>query len=122
MSQEIQIGANLRVVNGAFQDIRTIQLSIDQSAIGVADAVQTISHTSPTALNLVGIAANGWAVLQNVDATNYIKFGPFVSATFYPFGKLAPGESAILRIAPGVVPYAEADTADCQMRTTIYNA
>jgi hypothetical protein len=118
---EIQATFSLRVANGSFVDQCSPPMAlIDQAAIGRGGYVQTIS-TDETVVNFGDIVTNGWCLLQNLDAVNYVTYGPELAGAMVPFGKLEPGEWAWLRIAPSVVMRAQADYAPLQLDVRIYN-
>jgi hypothetical protein len=128
MSSEIQFGFSLQISNGAYNDAQQVSQSIDQNAIGAGAQTQTVQTSTsggPTLLSLAGVTTNGIAILQNLDATNYALWGPSSTGTstgtMVVAGKLKPGESFPVRIAPAVVLFAEANTAPLQMLTMIYD-
>lgn len=62
-------------------------------------------------------STDGWLYCRNLDTTNFITLKTLVSATYYPFAKMFPGEFAFFRIgsASNAI-YAIADTAACKMQ------
>ena len=65
----------------------------------------------------------GWGWAKNLDQTNYVEFGLFVSSTFYPFHKLLPGESYPFRMADlnaSAPLYAQANTAAVNIQFNVY--
>ena len=67
--------------------------------------------------------------MTNIDATNYVKVGLYISATFYPFLELGPGESAVLTLARDIltanagaaVLRIVANTASCIVRVDCFD-
>lgn len=122
MSNELTINLSLDITNGTFRDnFRPGMFQADQAAQGKASGVQAIG-TSEEALVLGDVANPGWACFTNLDATNYIQIGVFVSATFHAFARLKAGKSALLPLDPSMVYYAKANTAVCKLDYRIYEA
>ena len=122
MADEINISLNAQIVNGNYRDtIQPGQLQIDQAAVGRAVHVQSIFFAAPEVVDLGDVATNGILYLRNLDETNYVTFGPQSdAATIEVFGKLKPGEFAIMRLAPTIVLWAQADTGDILMDVKLY--
>lgn len=115
MANEITLGVTGRVVNGSFVD--TIgtngNLQIDQAASGADGGVVSVT-TSETTISLSRLGTEGYCFLRNLDATNYVEFGPD-STGMVAVGKLKPGEFALLRLKPGITLKAQANTATCKV-------
>ncbi len=122
MSNEIQLSIVVRVANPPFQDmVNPGQVLVDQTNVGQGGYVSSIPTSDTAVPGLTGLTANGYAVLQNLDETNYVVYGPDNgSGAIVPFGKLKPGEIAVLRIAPTVVLRAQADTAAVKLLAKVY--
>ena len=121
MSDEINISLNVQVTNGNMKEtISPGTLQIDQSAVGRAGHAQSIG-TSAETVSLGDISTNGVLYLRNLDETNYITFGPQSDAgTIEVLGKLKAGEFALLRLAPSIVLWAQADTAACLLDVKLF--
>jgi len=121
MANEIQLSTSIKVANGNFAESITRSLSVNQSNIGAAGGSQVVPTTSAgTAITISTLTAFGFAVFQNLDATNFVQIGVQVSGTFYPLLKLFPGESNQLRLEPSATPYARADTASVKLFSRVY--
>ncbi len=122
MANEIQAALSIRVLNPPFSDqLNPSSSMVTQNAIGQAGGTQTI-NTTDTIISTVGVTTFGWAFLQNLDAAHYVLYGPTDSnAALAPFGKLEASEWAWLRLAPGIVPRARADTNAVKMLVRLYN-
>jgi hypothetical protein len=81
--------------------------------------VQTISNAAHAALDKGSVVTPGFAVFQNLDATNYIEIGIDVGAAFHAFMKLKPGEQGMARLGT-TAPYALANTAPVSLFYIIY--
>lgn len=95
--------------------------TISQATQGVFTDTQSIA-TSATAVTTGSIATLGLLKLQNLDATNYVDFGSYVTAVFYPLVRLNAGESYYFRVKPGLTLYAQANTSAVLLQKTIYEA
>jgi len=116
MANEIQFNANFQVNNpatgGGFTDQAVINVQITQNAQGVFAELPTVPTTAAgTAYTFTGLATPGWALLQNLDSTNYVEFGVQVAGTFYPFVRLNAGEQCLLRLSQGLSLYGRANTS-----------
>lgn len=98
---------------------QTENFNFDVSAIPYASGAQTIG-TSYEAIAIGDVATAGVAVFKNLDATNYVEIGVEVSAAFYAFAKLKPGEAYPIRLASGTI-FAKANTAPVSLEYTIYS-
>ena len=78
--------------------------------------------TSYEAVNVADLTNKGFALFTNLDATNFVEVGVEVSAAFYPFLKLLPGESSVVRLSPSVSLFAKADTAAVNLETYCFEA
>jgi hypothetical protein len=126
--QELRIGYNIACQNpasGAQQPgqvpfVYTSQrptFVLNQTNPGAAGDEQTIPTTSGgTALNTGNVGTEGYLEVVNLDVTNYIQWGIVVSATFYPVGRLNPGEPSVFRLNPGVALYFLANTASVKIQ------
>lgn len=120
MANEISLNVVMQIVNGSYRDMFSPgQISISQAAIGRGGYVQLIG-TSETWVNFGDVVTNGYCILQNLDATHYVTYGPEIGSVMVTFGKLNPGEIAVLRIAPTVIMWAKADTAAVKLDVRLY--
>lgn len=103
MANEITMNVALQVRNGKFVDLfNPGQIQINQAAIGQGGpGVQIVGDTNE-AVNFGDISTNGIMVLQNLDTNSYVLYGPASGNSMVTFGKLKPGEVAIMRVAPTV--------------------
>lgn len=115
MSDEISLLISMSVVNGNFRsEFKPPLVKIDQAASGRGGYTQIIG-TSEEVVNLGDIVTEGWLFLLNTDGTNFVTYGPEDTGAMVLFGKIEPGEPAAMRIAPGVVLRAKADTSDVKL-------
>ncbi len=117
---EITANLNIEVRNGFFaESIRPGQIRIDQSGIGRGGVVQTIG-TVEEVVTHAEVSTEGVTYLRNLDATNFVQFGPEDTGAMRIIGKLKPGEFAFFRMAPSVVLRAKADTAAVKLDVRVY--
>jgi hypothetical protein len=123
MADEFRLTITGTLTNGDFNDtLPAGSYSIDQAAIGRGGSVQTIGTTVGGDIVVFGdVATAGYLYLKNLDDTNFVEYGPDTGGdAMQAMGKLKPGEPAILRMSPGVVLYAKADTDDVKLDVRLY--
>lgn len=119
MANEVLVRGSL-VYDDSVSD--PIQLAIGDLFATVADKLKsalTIAvGITERAIPLGDVTAPGWAIFVNRDPTNFIELR--VGTAGAKFGKMLPGEFAILRLGAGAqAPYAIADTSPCMMEYII---
>jgi hypothetical protein len=122
MANEFTITSSLKLTNGNDSFSRSANFNADQAAVGGPTPGVTSISTSHEALTTNDLTSKGWAVLKNLDDTNFIEIGLDVSATFYPLIKLLPGEQVQVRLSPAVTVYARSDTAAVRLDAQIFEA
>jgi len=68
--------------------------------------------------------------ITNLDTTNFIEYGLYISATFYPLGEILPGEFYVIRLSRNLEPGTglatvfrlRADTASCAAVVEAFDA
>jgi len=112
MAGTINHSVGVNVTNGDINSQFQKTVSVTQTGQGHAAGCQTIGTTQEV-LVVTDITTSGIASFQNIDATNFVQLGVYVSATFYPLVRLLAGEVATFRLDTGATIYAQADTAAC---------
>lgn len=115
MANEIRISASLNVTNGNFSFQHLVNASVDQATAGGGNPGTVDIGTSEEDIDFGDITTEGYAVIQNLDATNYVQFGPKSGGSMVACGRLKAGEVAILRLEPAVIIRAVANTAACKV-------
>lgn len=110
MADEIRISAELSVSKSGLQATKSAQALIDQTTAGYVSRKQSIP-TSDTVITLTGVTTPLAIVIENIDATNYVKIGPTVAGAIAPMARLMPGGVMVLPLEPSVVLRAQANTA-----------
>lgn len=119
MADEISMIVDLTLDNGNVEhDFRPDSILIDQSTARFVDTVLDIG-TSAETISFGDISVKGMVVLQNLDSTNYIQYGPD-STGQVTLGRLNAGEVAAFRMDDSATLKATANTATCKMRMIAY--
>ena len=125
LASDITANLTLKVDKGYLSTQKSVSLSagITNSAPNVAGGSATIStNTVGTALSLGSVVTNGWAWFRNLAQTNYVELGvQDVNTNFLPLIRLTAGDVAVTRMAPGVVPYARANTESVVLEYLIFD-
>jgi hypothetical protein len=123
MSDEITVSASIRVRNGNLRaDINPGSLQIDQAvARGPAPGSVNVG-TSEEVISFAELATLGLILIQNLDGTNFVDFGPESSGAMVAAVRILAGEVALFRLVPGVTYRAKADTAACNVVFSAFNA
>ncbi len=61
-------------------------------------------------------------IIENLDATNFVEFGPKSGGAMIAFGRIEPGSFAKFSLKSGVTLRMKADTAAVNVRIRGYNA
>ena len=95
------------------------QVSIDQTAIGGPTPGMAVIGTSVEEVDFGELTTLGVVQITNLDATNYVEFGPEDSGGYYsgylPCVRIEPGETWQFRLVPGVTYCAKANVAACKV-------
>lgn len=121
MANEIQVTAALQVTNGNFRLAKNPEgtLQFNQSVAGGGIPGEVIATTAGVDVDLSALTNEGWCRMKNLDDTNFVQFGHWDGATFYPVGRMKAGEPALFRIDPSVTLRLKADTASCRTRVEV---
>lgn len=120
MAGTIQYALNVTVSNGEYRDlIANGSKSITQTAVGRGGHVQSIGTTEEV-VDIGDVATSGYLYLHNLDAANFVEFGPESAGAMVSLGKLLAGEEAWLPVKPSVVLRAKADTAAVLLDVRLY--
>ena len=103
MANEIKVQVSVTYANGNLKDTVALEtLSLTQNVQEFHAPVVSVGSGAEEDLPLPDITTNGCVYLRNLDATNYVKYGPKSAGVMVEFGRLKAGEIAWLRLAPGV--------------------
>lgn len=121
MSDEIQVTTGLKVTPavGTLINRPATTSKYDMAGTRAYQNVQTIGTTQEAIAVGADIATLGWASFKNLDDTNFVELGLYISSVFYKWCTLLPGEEAQLPLSSGVTYYAQADTAPVELEVVI---
>jgi len=115
MADEITWTCGLTLANGNLDSMtipsRSLKITQATAVPSRVGGNQTIGHAAHEALALTDLTTLGVAFFRNRSATNYVQIGVDVDGTFYPLVRINPGEGWAFRLAQGITPYAQANTA-----------
>jgi hypothetical protein len=119
MAGAISILQSLALVNGVHREsFTTGNLSVVQTGQGAHGTVASVG-TSEEDIAFGDVSTRGFAILQNLDDTNYVTWGPVSGGSMVAAGRLKPGETAILRLDPAASYKWQANTAACLVKQLI---
>ena len=111
----IKVTTSLSYINGNIGLVnipsRTQSITQNTAAPSVSGGTQSIGNAAHEAIVITELTTLGVCQFRNMDATNYVEIGVDVAATFYPLVRLNAGEEWPFRMAQGITPYAQANTA-----------
>lgn len=119
MANELTLSASVAYADneGADESLSVSDLLATVSAKRYTKLKQNVG-TAEEAVVLGEVTAPGWAMFINRDSSNFINLKVATSGAV--FAKLKPGEFALLRLGSGAqTPFAQADTAACQLETIL---
>jgi len=121
MANEIQTSVGLTVKNGAYSYLmQNRPLNVTQNALYVHDAVVDVG-LAESDMPVGSVVTNGWLLVINLDATNYVTWGPKNSGAMVPCGRIKPNEHAYFRVEPGVTLRWKANTATVKLQMVFLN-
>ena len=113
MSDEIKVQIQVTCRNGNLRySFAPGQKSINQAAVGGPTPGYVTIGTTEETVTFGELGTAGWLMMQNLDPTNYVQWGP---ATGVYVGRMEAGEPAAFRIEPGTTLYMKANTAACKV-------
>lgn len=117
----IKVTAAIEIANGTFRlpKYGATILQIDQNNVGGGIPGIVTVPVADTVIDLSALGTFGWAYFQNVDGTNYVRWGPTAAGVLVPMGRMLPGESAVMRIEPGIVLRMFANTSPVQVQIIV---
>jgi hypothetical protein len=122
MANTIAITTSVVTTLGSFRDTFSPgTLSITPANVGAHCPIVSVG-TSEEDLDVgdVGASTQGFIVLQNLDAANYVTFGPKSGGAMVAMGRIRAGEYAIWRLEPSAVLRWIANTAAVKVSVRVY--
>ena len=128
MASEITININNTLANPPSASIGTqLKDSFSPGSIKFNQATQLkfeeaiTCTTSDTAITFTGVTTQGWCMLLNLDATNYVTVGPNNAGAIASFIRLVPGGMACFQLDPSAGFRIQANTASCKDQIKVWN-
>lgn len=117
MADEIRTSFGLVAEKGNNKFSRFVQNTLSDwtNARGANPGTVSIG-TSEEDVSFGDLATPGWMVMTNLDATNYVDWGPNSGGSMVLCGRLYPGQSAQFFLHPSVTLRMKANTAACDVR------
>jgi len=112
MANEIKTTMRMFLSNGNSKFDRTVNSTLDQTAEGGPTPGYKTIGTSEETEAFSELGTEGWVLMQNLDAANYVQWG-FATGAYG--GRLEAGESAMFRLEPSTTLYLKANTAACKV-------
>lgn len=109
MASEIKVATSIAVKNGAYQYSNATSQTITQTNKGGCNPGVVQLSTTQEQIQFGELSTPGWTEITNLDATNYVSFGNYVSAVFYPIIRVDPGETCLFRMSESAVLYGKAN-------------
>jgi len=116
MAGTIVASLNCSVVNGTFTadpNVPTVEM-VQTNAGGGNPG--TVTVTTSEGDITIGLTTPGICIIQNIDPTNYVEYGPKSGGAMVVFGKIKPGEFAFFRFGASVTLRCKANTASVKLR------
>ena len=124
MANEIVSTCSLRVTNGNLKsNLNPGSVNITQAvAKGPSPGCVVVGFAADEVISFAELATLGVIQITNLGPTNFVQFGPNNGGTMLPAIKILAGETWQFRLVPGVTYRAQADTADCSVIFSAFNA
>jgi hypothetical protein len=122
VANEIRATFGLVYANGSMADtIASATTNITQTTLAFHSSLVFVG-TSEEDMSVGDItAASGcWVYLKNMDAANFVKYGPKSGGAMVEFGRLRAGMFAFFFLAEAAVLRWIADTAQCKVLVKLY--
>lgn len=122
MANEITFNFSGQLANGSLKDLFQPSTLLITQTTALADVqTATVLSASEGDIAFASVTTNGYLIMQNLDSTNFVQYGPKSGGVMIATGKLKAGEIAIWRMMTGVTLRMKADTANCKVMIRAYN-
>ena len=121
MANELTIRANLSFEKGgSLAELLLGPIDRDVAGTNFVRNRQIVGFAAEEALLLGDVAAGGYLIAINRDATNYVEIRP--GSGVADLVKLLPGDFCMFRLASGATPYVQANTAAVELEYLVVDA
>ncbi len=112
MADELKVTLSTVLTNGNFKDTNQPgTISIDQDTQGFQSQIVTVTSSATVTLGVSTLTTLGRAFLRNLDATNFISWGPQSSTGgIVKAARIYPGDVQWVSLNPGTTYLALAST------------
>ena len=110
------------VINGTFSEAFGTtggSRQFDQAAIGAHSTVVTVGFAAEEDMPEGDVGVLGYLYLKNLDAANYVTYGP-KDTTMTSFGRIEAGEEVWLRLEPGITLRWQANVGNVQVQMKLF--
>lgn len=125
MSGTISAQLIFSVVNGNFNDAFSVPASapvqLTQTTEGGGNPGYVNIGTSEEDIAF-GDVTPRVVIIENLDSTNYVQYGPKSGGSMVPLGRISPGSFKFVELDSGVTLRMKANTAAVNVRIRGYNA
>jgi len=112
----IKITLGIKYANGSLVDaVNSFTTAITQQN-QEEDAPTVSIGTSEQDVTFTDVTTLGWIYMLNLDAANYVEWGPKSAGVMVPLGRMQAGEPAVLRLDPGITLRMKANTAPVKVQ------
>jgi hypothetical protein len=123
MANEITVTQQIQVTNDnfVFPKLGQTATRITQNAQGGGGpGYVIIGFAAEEDIAIPDVTTLGWCWMKNLSDENYVDYGPKSAGAMVPFGRLKPGEIALLRLVPGITIRAQANTANVKTQIHVF--
>lgn len=103
MSREAQVNCSLSIRKGYLNwQSQNLNFQADVDGTFGPTPGAFLASVAGTDVDLSALETYGLAELRNLDTTNFVDYGIWDGASFYPLGRLLAGEGTVLRLSPNL--------------------
>jgi hypothetical protein len=115
MADEINVQGSLQVNNSNLVWRSSPSgFLVDQTTAAGPSPGYVLATTAGVTVDLSALTTPALVMIQNLDGTNFVEFGPYSGGTFYELGELLAGEHYVLRLSRNMAALRlKANTANC---------
>jgi hypothetical protein len=126
MADEVRVTASLQVTKGNLDYLSrptTYQADVSTANPTGPSPGSIQIATAGTNVSFTQLTTPGYAVLRNLDDTNFVEYGVKTGGTFYELGELTPGTHVVIKFSRNLSDFhMKADTAACECTVEAFEA
>lgn len=120
MADEFNTAFSVRYTNGELSQTITQSKKFNQTTKGWHSPVVTVNTSAEEDLSIGDIGTEGFLYLKNLDATNYVTWGPKSGGSMVAIGRLKAGEYAWIRMDSSATLRWQANTAAVKVQVCLF--